>query len=101
MSGGIEIQVMAEYGVEGSLSKQFTLEHLEVVLWPLRSWKDGELLFRYEDEGSKKLISYDPFRKRKQYSSDFKSPSFQVLNYVESLESVEGCRRAVCGNVPC
>lgn len=101
MSGGIEIWVMAEYGVEGSWSKLFTLEQLEVVVRPLRSWKDGELLFRYEDEGSKKLMSYDPFKKRKQYYSDFKSSSFQVFNYVESLESVEGGRRAVCGDIEC
>ncbi|KAL3533567.1 hypothetical protein ACH5RR_007088 [Cinchona calisaya] len=92
MSGGIEIWVMAEYGVKGSWSKQFTVEQFGVVARPLRSWKDGEILFRYQDEGSKKLMSYNSYNKRKQYFSNFNPYSFQVFNYVESLESVEGGR---------
>lgn len=92
--GGIEIWVMAEYGDIGSWSKQFTLEQLGMIARPLRSWKDGELLFRYHDEGSKKLMSYNPFNKRKQYFSNFKSFSFQVFNYIESLESIERRRRS-------
>lgn len=89
----MEIWLMTEYGVQGSWSNQFKLEALSAIARPIGSWKDGELIFRYDEGASKKIMFYDPFTKRKKYFTKFQSFSFQTFNYIESLESVETGRR--------
>lgn len=85
-----EIWVMIKYGVQESWTKLYTIRPFSSVV-PVGSWKNGEVIFIDRNESSHKLFSYDPDTQKSVY---FKIPpnmgSVSVLNYVESLESIEG-----------
>nr|XP_016480131.1 PREDICTED: F-box/kelch-repeat protein At3g06240-like isoform X1 [Nicotiana tabacum] len=58
---------------------------------PVGSWRDSEILFGYPNGLSHELLSYNPFTKRAQsFQRRSSVGGFKVINYVESLESVEG-----------
>nr|XP_009759382.1 PREDICTED: F-box/kelch-repeat protein At3g23880-like isoform X2 [Nicotiana sylvestris] len=58
---------------------------------PVGSWRDSEILFGYPNGLSHELLSYNPFTKRaRSFQRRSSVGGFKVINYVESLESVEG-----------
>ncbi|XP_060179325.1 F-box/kelch-repeat protein At3g23880-like [Lycium barbarum] len=80
-----------QQGAAESWTKQFDFSPFSKLARPVGSWRDSELLFGYPNGLSLELLSYNPFTKR---TRSFQRRSlvgrFKVINYVESLESVEG-----------
>lgn len=95
INSSFEIWVMAEYGVQESWTKLFTIGTLPMAgaRQPLASLQDGKLLFQYSTENAEQMSLYDHVTKRIQYFPDHGSFMFHVFNYVESLESVGKGRR--------
>ncbi|KAK3043182.1 hypothetical protein RJ639_001615 [Escallonia herrerae] len=86
-----DIWVMAEYGVEESWTKHFSIGPFPRVVWPVGSWKNGQLVFEYlKDHYSYELFRCDPDA---QEIVQFRAPGntgkwFKIFNYVASLETV-------------
>uniref|UniRef100_A0A5B6YQ60 F-box domain-containing protein n=1 Tax=Davidia involucrata TaxID=16924 RepID=A0A5B6YQ60_DAVIN len=81
-----DIWVMNEYGVEESWTKQFTVGPLLTVSKPLGFWKNGEVIFNYEENLNNVLFLYDPSaQEMKDFLTHGTEYSYEVYNYVESL----------------
>ncbi|KAK3020706.1 hypothetical protein RJ639_046569 [Escallonia herrerae] len=86
-----DIWVMAEYGVEESWTKHFSIGPFPIVVWPVGSWKNSQLVFEYlKEHYSYELFRCDPDA---QEIVQFRAPGntgkwFKIFNYVASLESV-------------
>ncbi|KAM3359998.1 F-box/kelch-repeat protein [Capsicum galapagoense] len=87
-----EVWVMNErQGEAESWTKQFDFLPFSTLAQPVGSWRDVELLFANPGGLSPELVSYNAFTeeiycfRRRSLMGRFK-----VINYVESLESVEG-----------
>lgn len=87
-----EVWVMNEQqGAAESWTKQFDFSPFSKLARPVGSWRKGELLFGYSNELSLELLSYNLFTKRiRSFQRRSSVGRFKVINYVESLESVEG-----------
>lgn len=87
-----EVWVMNErQGAAESWTKRFDFSPFSKIARPVGSWRDGELLFGYPNGLSRELVSYNPFTKRiRSFQRRSSVGRFKVINYVESLESVEG-----------
>ncbi|KAK6781675.1 hypothetical protein RDI58_019471 [Solanum bulbocastanum] len=87
-----EVWVMSEQqGAAEFWTKQFAFSSFSNLARPVGSWRKGELLLGYPNELSLELISYNPYTKRTHsFQRRTSEGRFKVINYVESLESVEG-----------
>lgn len=87
-----EVWVMSEQqGAAEFWTKQFAFSSFSNLARPVGSWRKGELLLGYPNGLSLELISYNPYTKRTHsFQKRTSEDGFKVINYVESLESVEG-----------
>lgn len=92
MDRGFEIWVMTEYGVEDSWTKRFSVVPFSYEVEALGSWKNGGIVFRYQNWWSDKLIVYDPSTQTTTYFRVFTGVN-RAFTYGESLETVEGCKK--------
>lgn len=87
-----EVWVMSEQqGAAEFWTKQFAFSSFSNLARPVGSWRKGELLLGYPNGLSLELISYNPYTKRTHsFQKRTSEDRFKVINYVETLESVEG-----------
>ncbi|KAI5675443.1 hypothetical protein M9H77_06393 [Catharanthus roseus] len=61
-----------------------------IIVLPIGSWKDGSIIFKYLTGNREKVCSYDPSNEKLHHLCMSGSVNLQAINYVESMESVDG-----------
>ncbi|GMI74448.1 hypothetical protein like AT3G06240 [Hibiscus trionum] len=74
--------------MNGSWTKQFTIESVPGVEWPLGFWKNGELFFESSEH---QLVLFHPStRELKNLGMHAEKDTMQITAYVESLVTING-----------